>query len=60
MALDIPNGATPVVVIYQAKGDEGTCYTLRMPDGTETQISETDDAYGVLANIIDDAFGTEI
>lgn len=54
--LPILPGETGVVVVVQKPGDEGSCYTLRLPDGREAQIGDALDAYSQLADIIDEAF----
>lgn len=52
----VPSGATPVVLVYQAPGDEGTAYTLQLPDGSERVITENGTRYGELSWLIDDTF----
>lgn len=53
---ELPPDAHPVALIYNKAGDEGSCYTLRLPDGSEREIADGEDTYWHLAGVLDDAF----
>lgn len=47
---------TVVTVSIPSYEDHGGAYTLTLPDGSTAELTDTDDDYFALANIIDRAF----